>query len=118
MYTLAATLDKDEYSNYMDKECALGKYTVIVQSYRNESQSGSYARGLKWTHTTYGYLIRRLKGTKYYRPTRYSPDHGATWYASFAEMKKQRAGKIKLDVNKTKEFAYAAIQQLNKQYGY
>ena len=116
MKTLSAVTDKAEYTANMGKECVLGKHVVTVRSYTNDSQSGSYMRGFKFSTNTYGYLTRLLKGTKYYQPKRYSPDHGATWYKTYAEMKKQRAGKVKLESSNSKEFAFDAIQRINREY--
>jgi hypothetical protein len=116
MTILSATPVIAEYLANIGKECQLGKYVVSVCKYEKESQSGSWERGFKWTYTTYGYLTRKLKGTKYYKPTRYSVDHGATWYESLTEAKKQRAGKVKLEVRKSQEFAFASIQKINKEY--
>ena len=114
------TLSKEpvvaEYVANKDKECVLGKYIVTVMLYERNSQSGSYDRGFKWTDTTYGVLTRKLKGTKYYTPVRYSPDHGKTWYESLDEAKKQRAAKVKVAVHKSQEFAFNAIQQINRKY--
>jgi hypothetical protein len=47
---------------------------------------------------------------------RYSPDHGVTWYETFEEAKKQRAGKVRLEVRKSQEFAFNEIQKINKEY--
>ena len=114
MQTLSATPNKDEYN--AKTEFILGTYVVTTNTYTKTGRSGSYERGLKFSSNTYGYLTRKLKGTKYYKPTRYSPDHGKTWYESFEEMKKQRAGKVKLDGYSSKEFAFDSIQKINKEY--
>lgn len=113
---LSTTAIVAEYIDNMGGTCQLGKHLVTVNSYTTRSQSGSYERGFKFSSNTYGYLTRKLKGTKYYKPTRYSPDHGKTWYETFDDMKKQRAGKVKLSVSRTKEFAFDAIQAINKKY--
>ena len=116
MFTLSATPNSQEYLDNVGQECTLGKYVVTVALYTKESQSGSYARGFKFSTNKYGYLTRKLKAKGYYIPLRYSPDHGKTWYETFSEMKKQRAGKVKLDGYKSKEFAFDAIQKINKDY--
>ncbi len=116
MFTMSSTPVVTEYVEYEGKQVQLGKYVVNVCSYTRSSQTGSYARGFKFSDNTYGYVTRQLKGTKYYKPTRFSPDHGETWYESFAEMKKQRSGKIKLSNYKSKEFAFDAIQSINRSY--
>jgi len=106
----------EEYIAYMGQGCTLNGATVTVSSYTNDSRSGSSARGFTFSSNTYGILIKQLKGTKYYKPSRYSPDHGATWYETLAEAKKQRAGKVKLNSTSSKEFAFDAIQKINKDY--
>lgn len=116
MFTLSATPNAAEYIANNEQQCLLGKTVVTVSSYSNYSRTGSYARGFKFSDNTYGYLIKKLKGTKYYKPSRYSADHGATWHESFSEMKKQRAGKVKLSSTSSKEFAFDSIQKLNKEY--
>lgn len=115
MNTLSETPVATEYWENIARECILGKYIVKVCKYEKESQSGSWERGFKWTYTTYGFLIRELKGTKYFKPSRFSVDHGATWHDTFEEAKKQRAGKVKLEVRKSQEFAFDSIQKINKQ---
>jgi hypothetical protein len=116
MKALSATAVPAEYKALDGKEATLGKLTVTVNTYEKESKSGSWDRGFKWTRTTYGYLTRQLKGTKYHKPMRYSVDHGATWHESFADAKKQRAGKVKVDVYKSQEFAFEGIQKINRDY--
>ena len=114
MFTLSATPEAAEYIANNGQECLLGKAIVTIASYTNYSRTGSYERGFKFSSNTYGYLIKQLKGTKYYKPSRYSADHGATWHESFDEMK--RAGKVKLSSTNSKEFAFDSIQKLNKKY--
>jgi hypothetical protein len=116
MITLSATPVVAEYTENIGKQAKLGKYIVTVKQYTKNSQSGSYARGFKFTDTTYGYLTRELTGTKYYKPTRFSVDHGATWHETWDDAKKQRANKVKLNVHKSNEFAFDAIQKINKDY--
>ena len=111
MFILSATPVIDEYIANLGKECVLGKHIVTVCDYTNESRSGSYERGF-----TYGYLTKRLKGTKYYKPLRYSHDHGKTWCTTFSEMKKLRTGKVKIRSNSYNEFAFDSIQQINRSY--
>lgn len=116
MFALSTTPIAAEYLANIGNKCTLGKESVLVCQYTNDSRTGSYERGFKFGSTTYGYLIKELKGTKYYKPSRYSPDHGKTWYESFDEMKKQRAGKVKINSTSSKEFAFDAIQTINKDY--
>jgi hypothetical protein len=116
MFTLSITPIAAEYLANMGQSCTLKGVTVTVATYTSESRTGSYARGFKFASNTYGFLHKQLKGTKYYKPMRYSPDHGKTWYDSLDEAKKQRAGKVKLNNTSSKEFAFDAIQKINKDY--
>ena len=116
MFTLSATPEAAEYLANKDTQCLLGKVTITVSSYTNDSRTGSSERGFKFSSNTYGYLVKQLKGTKYYKPRRYSADHGVTWHNSLEEMKKQRAGKVKISSTRSKEFAFDSIQKLNKKY--
>ena len=116
MFSLSTTPIAAEYLANIGQECLLGKDVVTVLSYTNESRTGSYARGFKFSRNTYGIITKRLKGTKYFKPVRYSPDHGTTWYSSLHEAKMQRAGKVKLASRSSKEFAFDSIQQINKSY--
>jgi hypothetical protein len=112
MNKLSATSVAAEYTDNMGTEVLLGKIVVKVCNYINDSRSGSYERGFKFSTITYGYLTRKFKT----RMEKYSPDHGITWYDNFYDMKKQRAGKIKLDAYKRNEFSFNAIQQINVAY--
>jgi hypothetical protein len=117
MKALSATAVPAEYKALDGKEATLGKLTVTVNTYEKESQSGSWERGFKWSHSVYGYLTRTLKTSRGGRPlVRYSPDHGATWYEDSREMKKQRAGKVLVSRAKSQEFAFEAIQATNRKY--
>ena len=116
MFALHAKPLIEEYIAYMGEGCTLNGATVTISSYTNNSRSGSYARGFTFSSNTYGFLIRRLAAGKDYTPLRFSPDHGVTWYETLAEAKKQRAGKVKLSRTSSKEFAYDAIQTINKDY--
>jgi hypothetical protein len=116
MFALSPTPIASEYMSNMYNGCTLDGVTVAVTSYTVDSRSGSYERGFKYSSNTYGVLVKQLKGTKYYKPSRYSPDHGKTWYETLAEARKQRAGKVKLNSTSSKEFAFDAIQKINKDY--
>ena len=116
MFELSPTPIAEEYLANMEQGCTLNGLTVTVTSYSKSSRTGSYDRGFKFSDNMYGVLIKRLKGTKYYKPSRYSPDHGVTWYESLDEAKKQRAGKVRLMNYKSKEFAFDSIQKINKDY--
>lgn len=112
MQALSATPVAAEYTQCAGTEVLLGKIAVVVITETHTNQSGSYERGLKWTTTTYGYLKRNYKT----RPSKYSPDHGVTWYDTLTEAKKQRAGRVRVNVAKSEEFAFKAIQRINRSY--
>ena len=116
MEQLNAVADPAQYTEFKGQEVLLGTIVVTVHLYEKHSQSGSYERGFKYTDSTYGYLTKKLKGTKYYKPTRYSPDHGKTWYDTFEDAKKQRAGKVLVERRNNKEFAFESIQRINRDY--
>ena len=104
---------KEAYLANMGKTVKVGQYTCEVGSKRKDGQSGSYEKGFKFTSSVYGYLKTTTnKGVEY------SFDHGKTWSYSLFNASKVRSGKILLERDKPKkEFAYDAIQQINKEYG-
>lgn len=103
----------DWYRANMSKTVQLGSRKVKVLSYDSENRQGSYERGLKWSRNTWGYLMwQPSKGGR----TQYSGDHGQTWYDSFHTMIKNRKGKIRLENNTSKEFAFDSIQDINRRY--
>ena len=116
MFALSPTPIAAEYIANMSKGCTLNGVTVTVASYTNDSRTGSYARGFKFSSNTYGILTRQHAAGKFYTPPRFSPDHGKTWYETLVEAKKQRAGKVKLNSTSSKEFAFDSIQKINKSY--
>jgi hypothetical protein len=98
----------------MGKTVKVGIYTCEVGSKRKDGQSGSYEKGFKFTSSVYGYLKTTTKA----RGVEYSFDHGKTWSYCLLKASKVRSGKILLERDKPKkEFAYDAIQQINKEYG-
>ena len=111
MEQLDKVVNPAQYKQFVGKTVLLGKQPVTVHMYSKESQSGSWERGFKWTTSIYGYLSKTLK-----REQRYSPDHGKTWYNTVWECKKQRAGKVLVERGTHSEFAFAAIQKINKVY--
>jgi hypothetical protein len=116
MFKLDSTPIASEYLEHKNMECTLGEYVVTIRTRTKDSRTGSYARGFKFSSNTYGFLVRTLRGTKYYKPSRYSADHGKSWHETFESMLKQRAGLVKLDSSQHKEFAFDSIQQINKDY--
>ena len=105
---------KEAYLANMGKTVKVGRYTCEVGSKRKDGRSGTWERGFKFTSSTYGYL----KTTTKVRGTEYSFDHGKTWNRDLYTASKARAGKILLERDTPrKEFAYDAIQQINREYG-
>lgn len=103
-----------EYLANMGKTVKVGRYECKVGSKRKDGRSGSYERGFKFTSSTYGYLMTTTKA----RGTEYSFDHGKTWHYSLFTASKVRSGKILLErIAPRKEFAYDAIQKINREYG-
>lgn len=118
MHTLSKPADRAEYLAHMLTTCKLGNKTVSVHEYKTTTRSGSYARGLKFHITRYGYLVwaSKTKGTMI------SFDHGVTWHwtPGFPRLAFERTKKLKvvLERETQKEFAYDKIQRLNQRYGY
>lgn len=105
---------KAAYLANMGQKVKIGRYECEVGSKRKDGRSGSYERGFKFTSSTYGYLMTHTKA----RGTEYSFDHGKTWHYNLYTASKTRSGKILLERNAPrKEFAYDAIQKINREYG-
>jgi hypothetical protein len=115
MATLRKELDKSQYDTLKDKTVRFGKLSVTVHVKHRDSQSGSWERGFKFTTRKYGYLTKRLKGTKYYKPIRYSADHGRTWHPDLKTALRSK-GKVILETRRSKEMAFDSIQSLNRQW--
>lgn len=81
--------------------------------YRKESRSGSYERGFKFTTTEYRMLV---DGQGY--GAKYSLDGGKTWAHDKHSAWKASARKdrVKLSSVRRGEFAFDAIQQINREY--
>ena len=109
---LSATLNKDEYKAFEGKLVMFQGRVTKVTTYSSESQYGSWERGFKWTHTTYGVLKR---GTKRLLGTEISFDHGATWHTTYKDAKRSK-GKVILGKEKSKEFAFDSIQDINRRW--
>lgn len=105
---------KEAYLANMGCQVKLGRYLVTVTDYRKTGRSGSWERGFKFTSSTYGMLSRKLKKNFF---TEYSCDHGKTWASSPSQASKVRSGKILLERDQPrKEFAFDAIQKINRDY--
>ena len=115
MHVLSKTPNKEELLANMGEDCKLGRYVVQVSDDRVNTQSGSYERGLKFHVTTYVVLSRTMK-TKGFKELSY--DYGKTWnYSRIQAMKSAGRAKIMLERNTHKEFAWDAIQAINRRYG-
>lgn len=114
---LSKTPVKAEYLKLKDKKALLGKKVVTVAAAETSNQVGSYERGIAWNNSTYGILIRPAsKDTVWV-----SADHGTTWHRVFKWSKERavkhtRKGRIKLDFNRDKEFAFEGIQAINRKW--
>lgn len=113
MFTLSAKADPKEYADHMDEECKFGKFKVTVGKDTIHSKSGSYGKGLKFHVREVGYLTRMDRSCKLY-----SFDHGVTWnFDKLTARKLAGRKKVTLSRKTNKEFAYDAIQVINKKYG-
>ena len=104
---------KTAYLANMGQTVKIGRYTCEVGSKRNSGRSGTYSTGFKFTSSTYGYLKTTTKA----RGAQYSFDHGKTWHYDLYKASKIRSGKILLERDTRKEFAYDSIQRINAAYG-
>lgn len=89
---------------------------IITESvYRKEGRQGSYERGFKFTTTRYRMLVKNghMKFS-----TEFSLDDGKTWaHSEYAAWKaSDRKDRIKLSSDKRGEFAFDAIQKINREY--
>lgn len=115
MFVLSKEPNKQEYLDHMGEVCKLGRYEVTVGKYVTDTKTGSWERGFKFHETTYGVLYR-TKGTVKVK----SFDHGKSWeidwVSDFNAAKLAGRNKIMLKRKTTKEFAFDAIQRINRQY--
>jgi hypothetical protein len=85
--------------------------SIVKTTYRKESRSGSYERGFKFTTTVYEMLHDTTKRL-------YSLDNGKTWdwYEGGAWKASARKDRVKVSSSRSQEFAFDAIQKINRQY--
>lgn len=107
------SLTKPDFEALKGQQVKVGRYVVVVCHHERRTQSGTYATGLKFHKTTYG-VLKQDKG-KFF--SKFSADGGETWHHNLEAAFKSK-GKIMLNRETTKEFAYDSIQRLNRQYGY
>lgn len=117
MFKLSDKPSKDEYKANADKDVLLGKDVVRVILQRVNTKSGSWERGFKFGSVTYGILRRVFKQPKKsFNTIQYSADHGATWWPDLTAAKKAK-GKVIVERSTPRgEFAFGAIQRINREY--
>ena len=98
---------KQEYLDNNGKVALLNGLLVNVSVHRIEGRQGSYERGFKFTTNKYGMLYNAKKG--------FSVNHGASWHPDVKSAMKSK-GKVKLESSKRGEFAFEAIQKINREY--
>ena len=114
MFVLSKEANKAELEAHMGEDCKLGRTVVRVGSDRVNTQSGSYERGLKFHTTTYVVLLKKPDDMF----PEMSYDYGKTWSTSRIQARKSAGrAKIMLKRDTHKEFAYDAIQQINREWG-
>jgi hypothetical protein len=118
---LSETLDKSQYEKYHRKKVSFKGRIVEVRVYEGPSnRQGSYERGLKWSSTRYGTLRRNVTKNN----ATVSVDHGKTWHRTPYWMyepekyalSKTPKGRVRLGTNVEKEFAFDAIQKINREW--
>ena len=115
MFVLSKEPNKAELEAHMGEDCKLGRAVVRISTDRVNTQSGSYERGLKFHTTTYVVLMRKPEAMF----PELSYDYGVTWSSSTMQARKS-AGRAKIMLKREthKEFAYDAIQAINRKYGW
>jgi hypothetical protein len=117
---LSETLDKSQYEKYHRKKVLFKGKVVEVYIYESSgNRQGSYERGLKWSSTRYGCLVRnRTKNS-----ITVSVNHGKTWikqpyhvYDGYKYAVKNSKDKVVLGRVVEKEFAFEAIQEINRKW--
>lgn len=114
MFVLSKEPNKEELIAQMGQDCKLGRTVVRVGSDRVHTQSGSYERGLKFHETTYVVLLKKPDAMF----PEMSYDYGKTWSTSRIQARKSAGrAKVMLKRDTHKEFAYDAIQEINRKWG-
>lgn len=103
---------KEWYLAEMGKKIRVGNRMVIVGIHRTESRGGSWERGFKFYSTQWGELTWTCSKTG---RREYSLDGGKTWHRNIRDAMKSK-GKVKLDSDSNGEFAFDAIQKINREY--
>ena len=114
MFVLSKEPNKTELEAHMGEDCKLGRVVVRVGTDRVNTQSGTYERGLKFHTTTYVVLLKKPDAMF----PEMSYDYGKTWSTSRNQARKSAGrAKVMLARETRKEFAYDAIQAVNRRYG-
>ena len=122
MFTLSDKFSKDEYIANAGKDVLLGNAKVTIVLDYVYTKSGSYERGFKFGSITYGLLKRRVTKSyswdkkKTYEVSEFSADHGKTWHSDPKAAKKVKGKSIVKRSTPLGEFAFDAIQQMNREY--
>jgi len=108
MPAMSLSPKKEEYLENVGKTMLLGGYWVEVSIHTIEGRQGSYEKGFKFTTNKYGMLYNTLRHE-------YSVNHGMSWHPDKKSAMKSK-GKVKLESSKRGEFAFDAIQKINRDY--
>ena len=100
---------KEWYAANMDKHVRAGRFKCRVSNHRTESRQGSYERGLRWSVSQWATLVRLSD-------CYVSMDHGKTWHFNASEAYRKTKGKLRLESSNHGEFAFDAIQRLNRSW--
>ena len=111
MHKLSLTPNKEEYKAHAGTKVMLGNLEVMVLVHTTSGRKGSYERGFKFTTSEYGLLTHSDKKGR----ISYSANHGANWFANTTSALKSK-GKVILKRETRPEFAFEAIQQINRKY--
>jgi hypothetical protein len=93
---------------------------VIVDTHETHNSYGSWERGFKFSDRTYALLTRTVmyrqrKNSRATKQNDYSVNYGASWHPSIREALKSK-GKITLEQETHGEFAFEAIQRINRKW--
>jgi hypothetical protein len=101
---------REFYMTHRGESVAVGRTKSATVSFtRTSGQSGTWERGFKFHDSEWALLVRKTAPA-------YSMDHGKTWHATIFLAKKSK-GKLRLVTNTRGEFAFDAIQKINRDYG-
>jgi len=117
MFKLSDKPSKDEYKANNGKDVLLGKVEVRVFLESVDTKSGSWANGFKFGSVTYGILRKtHLSSRRPFTHHQFSCDHGVTWHPDIKTAKKSKGKVIVERSTPHGEFAFSAIQRINRDY--